>query len=177
VLLLRSKPASIVKRILKAICIPRREDVKAFLIPPATVLGVSAVLLPRAQWHESERTEPDCEISDSDKPLSLVYGLPRACGWPKSPNDLLLYGRFDGGQWHWRRGKEHHWSFQHTLISHKEARDAPHLGEVFEYRQLSNNPELQSATNQREVSADGRRVQCSTRSTLRRTPRIVLLGV
>jgi hypothetical protein len=38
-------------------------------------------------------------------------------------------------------------------------RDAPPLGEVLEYRQLSNHPELQSVANQREVSADGRRVQ------------------
>jgi len=36
---------------------------------------------------------------------------------------------------------------------------APMLGEVLEYRQLSNHPVLQSAANQREVSADGRRVQ------------------
>lgn len=43
---------------------------------------------------------------------------------------------------------------------------ADSLGEVFEYRQLSNHPELESATNQREVSADGRRVQRSTRSNL-----------
>jgi hypothetical protein len=54
----------------------------------------------------------------------------------------------------------------HVFAPSLPGRDAPPVGEVFEYRQLSSHPELQSATNQKEVSADGRRVQSSTRSNL-----------
>jgi hypothetical protein len=41
--------------------------------------------------------------------------------------------------------------------------DAPPLGEVLEYKELSKHPEFQSIKNRGEVSADGRPVQRSTR--------------
>jgi hypothetical protein len=94
----------------------RRIPESRFIVRPLRIPWDIRPIRSRTLWHESEGTESDCEVSDSARPEPFVCGFPCARGWPQFANDLLLHGRFDGGQWHWRRSKEYHQAFQHTVI-------------------------------------------------------------